>query len=100
FALSGVAAALAGVLYLAKVGSAQPDVGGELPLTAVAAIVVGGTSITGGSGAIYRTLVGVFFLGLIGNGFNLLGWNPLYEQIIEGTIILAAVAVDVHARRT
>ena len=98
FVLSGLAAGLAGTLYLAKVSAAQPDAGADLALGAVAAIVVGGISITGGEGAIWRTIVGVFFLGVISNGFNLLGWNPLYQQIIQGGIILAAVAADVRVK--
>ena len=65
----------------------------------VAAIVVGGTSIWGGEGAIWRTLVGVAFLGLLANGFNLLGVEVKYQQIVQGMIILLAAGADAYARR-
>ena len=61
--------------------------------------MVGGTSILGGEGAIWRTVLGVLLLALIGNGYNLLGLDPLYQQITLGVILLAAVAIDAWARR-
>ena len=73
--------------------------GTALTLSAVAAIVVGGTSIWGGEGAIWRTIVGLFFLALIDNGFNLLGVDTKYQQVVQGTIILVAAGVDAYARR-
>ena len=63
-------------------------------------VVVGGTSIRGGEGAIWRTVVGVLLLGMIVDGFNLLGINPLYQQIVQGAIILVAVSLDMVARRS
>ena len=66
----------------------------------IAGIVIGGTSILGGEGAVWRSVLGVLLLALIGNGFNLLGVNPIYQQILQGAIILAAVAVDAWARKT
>jgi ribose transport system permease protein len=99
FVLSGFAATLAGALFAARVGVGDSTVGASLTLTAVAAIVVGGTSIWGGAGAIWRTLVGVAFLALIGNGFNLLGVEAKYQQIVQGSIILLAAGVDAYARR-
>jgi ribose transport system permease protein len=100
FVISGLAAALAGVLVSARIGTGAADAGFGLELTAVAAIVVGGTSIWGGEGAVWRTLVGVFFLALIQNGFNLLNIDPLYQQMVQGGIILFAAGIDAHARRT
>jgi ribose transport system permease protein len=99
FVVSGFAATLAGALFAARVGVGDSTVGASLTLTAVAAIVVGGTSIWGGEGAIWRTLVGVAFLALIGNGFNLLGVEAKYQQIVQGSIILLAAGVDAYARR-
>jgi len=99
FVIGGFAAALAGILVASRIGSGAADAGLGLELTAVAAIVVGGTSIWGGEGAIWRTIVGVLFLGLIQNGFNLLSIDPLYQQIVQGSIILIAAGVDAHARR-
>ena len=65
----------------------------------LAGIVVGGTSILGGEGAVWRTVLGVLFIALIGNGYDLLGLDPLYEQITLGVILLAAVAIDAWARQ-
>jgi ribose transport system permease protein len=63
------------------------------------AMLLGGNSFYGGEGAIWRTVVGVFLLALIGNGFDLLNVDPLYQQIATGGILLTAVAVDMFVRR-
>ncbi len=100
FALSGAAAAFAGVLDASRVLSAQASSGGTfLTFTVLAGIVVGGTSILGGEGAVWRTVVGCLFIALIGNGFNLLGLDPFYQQITLGVILLLAVGVDAWSRR-
>ena len=99
FVLSGGAAALAGVIDASRVLSAQASNGETtLTFTVLAGIVVGGTSILGGEGAIWRTVVGVLFIALIGNGYDLLGLNPLYEQITLGGILLLAVGTDAWSR--
>ena len=98
FAASGTAAALAGVIDTSRVLSAQSSSGATLAFTVLAGIVVGGTSILGGDGAIWRTIVGVLFIALVGNGFDLLGVNPLYQQITLGVILLLAVGLDAWAR--
>lgn len=99
FALSGLAAGLAGVVYSSRFQSGQADAGGiALTLAVIAAIVVGGTSIRGGEGAVWRTFVGVLFIAVIGNGFNLLQIEATYQQIVQGLIILTAVALDGWSR--
>ncbi|HTT00359.1 MAG TPA: ABC transporter permease [Streptosporangiaceae bacterium] len=99
FVISGGAAALGGVIDASRVLSAQASNGETaLTFTVLAGIVVGGTSILGGEGAIWRTIVGVLFIALIGNGFDLLGLNPLYEQITLGGILLIAVGADAWSR--
>jgi ribose transport system permease protein len=99
FAISGGAAALGGILDASRVLSASSSNGGPaLTFTVLAGIVVGGTSILGGEGAIWRTVIGVLFIALIGNGFTLLAWNPLYEQITLGVILLLAVGGDAWSR--
>ena len=99
FAISGGAAALGGILDASRVLSASSSNGGTaLTFTVLAGIVVGGTSILGGEGAIWRTVVGVLFIALIGNGFTLLAWNPLYETITLGIILLLAVGGDAWSR--
>jgi ribose transport system permease protein len=98
FVISGAAAGLGGVLVASRTLSAQAASGQETAFTVLAGIVVGGTSIAGGEGAVWRTAVGVLFIALIGNGFNLLGLDPLYRQIALGVIILLAVGVDAVLR--
>ena len=99
FAISGGAAGLGGIIDAARVLSASSSNGGTaLTFTVLAGIVVGGTSILGGEGAIWRTVVGTLFIALIGNGFTLLAWNPLYEQITLGVILLLAVGGDAWSR--
>lgn len=99
FVLSGGAAALGGVIDASRVLSAQASNGETtLTFTVLAGIVVGGTSILGGDGAIWRTVVGVLFIALIGNGSDLLGLNPLYDQIALGVILLLAVGADAWSR--
>ena len=99
FVLSGGAAALGGVIDVSRVLSAQASNGETtLTFTVLAGIVVGGTSILGGEGGVWRTVIGVLFIALIGNGFDLLGLNPLYEQITLGVILLIAVGGDAWSR--
>ncbi len=101
FVLSGGAAGLAGVIDTSRVLSAQASSGDtSLAFTVLAGIVVGGTSIMGGVGAVWRTVVGVLFIALIGNGYILLGLDPLYEQITMGAILLAAVGLDAWTSRS
>jgi ribose transport system permease protein len=99
FALSGLAAGIAGVLAASRTSSAQADLGMGLELSAIAAAVVGGTSILGGEGAVWRGVLGVLTLAIIGNGFDLLSINTTYQQLVQGVLILLAVAVDQMVRR-
>ena len=101
FALSGTAAGIAGVIVSSRVATGQADSGGlGIALDAVAGIVIGGTSILGGAGAIWRTVLGVLLLAMIGNGFNLLNVNSTYQRIFQGAIIVFAVGVDAWSRRS
>ncbi|HWE82461.1 MAG TPA: ABC transporter permease [Gaiellaceae bacterium] len=100
FVLSGTAAGIAGVIDASRVLSASASSEDtSLAFTVLAGIVVGGTSILGGDGAVWRSVVGVLFIALIGNGYILLGLDPLYEQITMGAILIAAVALDSWTRR-
>jgi ribose transport system permease protein len=100
FALSGLAAGLGGVIDTSRLLSAQATSGGSgLTFTVLAGIVVGGTSIAGGEGSVPRTTLGVLFIALIGNGFDLLNINVLYQQIVLGLILILAVSIDVWARK-
>ncbi len=100
FVLSGTAAGLAGVIDASRVLSAEASTDSTtFAFTVLAGIVVGGTSILGGDGAVWRSVVGVLFIALIGNGYTLLGLDPLYEQITLGLILIAAVGLDSWTRR-
>jgi ribose transport system permease protein len=99
FAISGLAAGLAGMLLASRTQSAQADIGTGFELTAISAAVVGGTSIFGGDGAVWRGFLGIMLLAIIGNGFNLLNINTTYQQIVQGGLIFIAVAADQLLRR-
>lgn len=99
--LSGLAAGVAGMIVASRVGQAQAQTaaGSDLPLLAIAAVVIGGTSIVGGKGAVWRSMLGVLLLAMITNGFNLLLIDPVYQQIFQGALIVIAVAVSAWARK-
>jgi len=100
FTLSGGAAGLGGVIDISRLLSAQAASGGSaLAFTVLAGIVVGGTSIAGGEGSVWRTAIGVLFIALIGNGIDLHNIDPLYQQIVFGLILLIAVGLDSWARQ-
>jgi ribose transport system permease protein len=99
YMVSGICSALAGLVLASQAGSAQASLATGMELSAIAAAIIGGTSILGGEGAIWRGMIGVLMLTLIGNGFNLLGWNTTYQQVVQGCLILIAVTVDRYLRR-
>jgi len=98
FVLSGVAAALAGVLRGSRTMSATPSDDFSFSFDVIAAVVVGGTSIAGGEGSIWRTVLGAFFIAFMINGFNLNQVDPIFQRIIQGSVILLAVALDSWSR--
>ncbi|WP_309130761.1 ABC transporter permease [Brevibacterium sp.] len=92
-ALSGLAAGIAGAIGVSRIASGQPLAGTGMELQAIAAVILGGTSIYGGVGAVWRSVAGVFLIALIGNGFDLLSLNPQLKDLVTGFIILAAVGL-------
>jgi len=100
FAISGLAAGIAGVILFSEVGTAQWNANSGIEFDSITAIVLGGTSLLGGEGAIWRTVLGAFFLEMIGNGFDLLGTTPQWQYVIKGLILAAAVSLDAWARRS
>ncbi len=98
FVLSGIAAGIAGAISASRIASGQPQAGEDVTLLAIAAIILGGTSIYGGAGAVWRSITGVYLLALIGNGFNILNANPFYKDLTTGLIIIAAVALSAARR--
>lgn len=99
FAFSGLAAGIAGAIQVSRIGSGQPQAGEGFELQAIAAVILGGTSIYGGVGAVWRSVAGVYLLALVTNGFNILDANPFYKDLTTGLIIVAAVALSAADRR-
>ena len=100
FALTGLGAGLAGVIDLARTPSVPENdaIATTLTFTVLAGIVVGGTSILGGEGAVWRTVLGILFIAMLYNGFTLLKIDPLFQGIALGAIILLAVGFDAWSR--
>ena len=94
YILSGVTSAVAAVTLTARLNSAQPIAGIMYELDAIAATVIGGTSLLGGSGTLVGTLIGALIMGVLRNGLNLLGISSFLQQVVIGTVIIAAVLVD------
>jgi len=99
YTLSGGMAGLAGVIYLARLNSAEAGIGSPLLLPAIAAVLIGGTSLFGGSGGLAGTLIGAIILTLVLNGMNLLGINSNWQPLVTGVIILLAALIDSVTRR-
>jgi ribose transport system permease protein len=99
YVVSGAMAGLASLIVLARINSAQGDIGEELTLPAIAAVLVGGTSLFGGSGTVGGTLIGALLLTVVLNGMNLLQINSSWQPLATGIIILLAVWIDTRARR-
>ncbi|EJR6405311.1 ribose ABC transporter permease [Salmonella enterica] len=94
YSLCGLTASLAGIIEVARLSSAQPTAGTGYELDAIAAVVLGGTSLAGGKGRIVGTLIGALILGFLNNGLNLLGVSSYYQMIVKAVVILLAVLVD------
>lgn len=94
YAISGGLAGLAGMLLSARTGSALPQAGIAYELDAIAAVVIGGTSLSGGVGRITGTLVGALIIGVMNNGLDLMGIESYYQQVLKGVLIVGAVMLD------
>ena len=97
FVISGALAALAGFIVTARLSTAEPTAGTGLELEAIAAVIIGGTSLAGGRGDLLGTIVGALILGVIDNGMNLLNVNPFLQDVVKGVVILFAVLLDRNA---
>ncbi|RDW12269.1 multiple monosaccharide ABC transporter permease [Paracoccus thiocyanatus] len=96
FVNMGVLAALAGMIYAARLNTATPKAGFAVELDVIAAVFIGGASMAGGSGRIVGAVVGAFIMGVMNNGMSILGIGIDYQQVIKGLVLLAAVVFDVY----
>ena len=87
-------AAVAGIIITSRLYSAQPTAGNSYELDAIAAVVLGGTSLTGGKGKISKTIVGALIMGVLSNALNLLDVSSYYQMMVKGVVILIAVLLD------
>ena len=99
FTFSGLMAGLGGVVLMARVNSGQPNGGEQLEFDAITAVIIGGTSMSGGVGNIYGTIAGALFVGFLINIMTLLNVGAYYQQIVKGVIIALAVIIDVIVRK-
>lgn len=99
YVISGITAAIAGLMLTARLFSGSPRAGQGIELTVIAAVVIGGTSLFGGSGGIRGTLYGVLLITMVTNSINLLGVPSAYDQLITGAVIFVAAALDVYRHR-
>ena len=98
YVVSGVMSAIAAVLLTARLNSAQPIAGIMYELDAIAAVVIGGTSLSGGEGHLGGTLIGALTMGVLRNGLNLLGVSSFLQQLVIGVVIIVAVLVDIMVK--
>ncbi|PKG45057.1 ribose ABC transporter permease [Planococcus sp. MB-3u-09] len=94
YSLVGALAGLASLILTSRLNSAQPTAGQMFELDAIAAVVLGGTSLTGGRGWIVGTLIGALIIGVLNNGLNLIGVSSFFQQVVKGAVILLAVLLD------
>lgn len=94
YSISGLLSAASGIILTSRLNSAQPTAGGSFELDAIAAVVLGGTSLSGGKGWLVGTLIGAIIIGVLSNGLNLLNVSSFYQQVVKGVVILIAVLLD------
>lgn len=99
YVVSGFVSAIAGVIITSRIGSASPNAGTGFELDAIAAVVIGGTSLAGGEGKISGTIIGALIIGILNNGLNLMNVSPFYQSIVKGLVILIAVLLDKKSRK-
>jgi ribose transport system permease protein len=99
YGLTALAAGIAGMLLTSQTGVGQANVGSNITLDSIAIVIIGGTSLRGGQGAMWRTLVGLLIIATIDSLFNSLAWNSSVQSITKGGIVIGAVALDAWTQR-
>ena len=94
YTIAGALAAIGGIIVTSRLDSAQPNAGTSYELDAIAAVVIGGTSLSGGKGSILGTVLGAIIIGVLNNGLVLLNVSPFWQQVVKGCVILLAVIID------
>lgn len=94
YSMAGALAAVGGLIVTSRLDSAQPNAGTSYELDAIAAVVIGGTSLSGGRGSIWGTVLGAVIIGVLNNGLVLLNVSPFWQQVVKGLVILLAVIID------
>jgi ribose transport system permease protein len=99
YGLSGILASVGGLLYVSRLNSAEPAIGELFLLETIAAVIIGGTTFSGGEGGIERTLIGVLVITIIINGMNILGISSFWQDFVLGTIIIGGTLINQYVRR-
>lgn len=94
YSISGMMASISGLIITSRLSSAQPTAGASYEMDAIAAVVLGGTSLSGGKGRILGTLIGSLIIGVLNNGLNIIGVSAFWQQVVKGVVILIAVLID------
>jgi ribose transport system permease protein len=94
YTIGAALAAVGGVIVTSRLDSAQPNAGTSYELDAIAAVVIGGTSLNGGRGTVWGTVIGAVIIGILNNGLVLLNVSPFWQQVVKGAVILLAVVID------
>lgn len=99
YGIAGMMAAVSGVLVTSRLNSAQPNAGNSYELDSIAAVVIGGTSLSGGVGTVTGTVIGAVIIGVLNNGLVLLNVSPFWQQVVKGLVILLAVIIDKKSKK-
>lgn len=99
YVITAICSGVGGMILSSRLGVGQADMGGSLALDAIAIVVIGGTSLLGGEGALWRTAVGLLIIATLTNVFDSLAINTNYQLVAKGLIVIAAVALDIYARK-
>lgn len=94
YSISGMMASISGLIITSRLSSAQPTAGASYEMDAITAVVLGGTSLSGGKGRILGTLIGALIIGVLNNGLNIIGVSAFWQQVVKGVVILIAVLID------